>query len=39
VNPFLDAMTIMFLITGIFTILGTLAIRLLWRRGKKLEDP
>jgi hypothetical protein len=37
-NPFLGAMTAMFLITGIATTIITLLIRLFWRRGKDLEE-
>jgi len=38
VNPFLDGLTIIFVVTGIATGAITVAIRLLWRRGKDLED-
>jgi hypothetical protein len=37
-NPFLGTLTIIFLGTGIFTGLVTVAIRYGWRRRKRLED-
>jgi hypothetical protein len=38
VNPFLDGLTIIFVLTGVFTAVVTIMIRFLWRRGKGLED-